>query len=239
MKSVTGTSLQTLTSIGDVTMNEKQLKHTIAILLDDARYLQQIAPNAGTEARIEIAEKVLQQGSEKSESSIRNTPEEKSSNSTDRNIATGNEFIRNLEKLLGYRETKLLFLVPVIRKKVEDILEENGIPKEYMTDAMEYSLELVRITPDLTWLDEYQQQFEKGAETLLSAADKTEQKTELLVFWNTVEAIARSRMFEFNNINHSVIDTHQSSHREGVSMLLALLREQGECPQPTSNDTEQ
>ncbi|EEZ0270611.1 hypothetical protein E9H38_004443, partial [Escherichia coli] len=78
-------------------------------------------------------------------------------------MATGNEFIRNLEKLLGYRETKLLFLVPVIRKKVEDILEENGIPKEYMTDAMEYSLELVRITPDLTWLDEYQQQFEKGA----------------------------------------------------------------------------
>ncbi|HAU9769687.1 TPA: hypothetical protein JFB83_004938 [Escherichia coli] len=57
----------------------------------------------------------------------------------------------------------------------------------------------------------------------LPVADKTEQKTELLVFWNTVEAIARSKMFEFNNINHSGIDTHQSSHREGVSMLLALL----------------
>ncbi|EMM4390479.1 hypothetical protein WAD54_004955, partial [Escherichia coli] len=79
------------------------------------------------------------------------------------------EAVRDLEKLFGYRETKLLFLVPVIRQKVEEILEENGIPKEYMTDAMEYSLELVRITPDLTWLDEYQQQFEKGAETLLSA----------------------------------------------------------------------
>ncbi|EFG4706722.1 hypothetical protein BM922_000628 [Escherichia coli] len=149
------------------------------------------------------------------------------------------EAVRGLEKLFGYRETKLLFLVPVIRQKVEEILEENGIPKEYMTDAMEYSLELVRITPDLTWLDEYQQQFEKGAETLLSAADKTEQKTEPSVFWNTVEAIARSKIFEFNNINHSGRDTNQSSHLEGVSMLLALLREQGECPQSTLNDTEQ
>ncbi|HFP0115934.1 TPA: hypothetical protein ACHKFQ_001600 [Escherichia coli] len=149
------------------------------------------------------------------------------------------EATRDLEELLGNRETKLLFLVPVIRQKVQDILEENGIPKEYMPDAMEYSLELVRITPNLTWLDEYQQQFEKGAGTLLSAADKTEQKTDPSVFWNTVQAIARSKVFEFNNINHSGIDTHQSSHREGVSILLTLLQEQGECPQPTSNDTEQ
>ncbi|ENY7171679.1 hypothetical protein ACF0I0_005407, partial [Escherichia coli] len=37
----------------------------------------------------------------------------------------------------------------------------------------------------------------------LPVADKTEQKTEVLVFWNTVEAIARSTMLEFNNINHS------------------------------------
>ncbi|EHT6385138.1 hypothetical protein KYE50_004151 [Escherichia coli] len=145
------------------------------------------------------------------------------------------EATRDLEELLGNRETKLLFLVPVIRQKVQDILEENGIPKEYMPDAMEYSLELVRITPNLTWLDEYQQQFEKGAGTLLSAADKTDPS----VFWNTVQAIARSKVFEFNNINHSGIDTHQSSHREGVSILLTLLQEQGECPQPTSNDTEQ
>ncbi|EPU8619392.1 hypothetical protein ACVZZ3_005346, partial [Escherichia coli] len=37
----------------------------------------------------------------------------------------------------------------------------------------------------------------------LPVADKTEQKTDVLVFWNTVEAIARSTMLEFNNINHS------------------------------------
>ncbi|EFC7199223.1 hypothetical protein CR327_005217, partial [Escherichia coli] len=73
----------------------------------------------------------------------------------------------------------------------------------------------------------------------LPVADKTEQKTEVLVFWNTVEAIARSTMLEFNNINHSGRDTHQSSHREGFSILLTLLQEQGEYPQPTSNDTEQ
>lgn len=65
------------------------------------------------------------------------------------------------------------------------------------------------------------------------------QKTDPLVFWNTVQAFALSKVFEFNNINHSGIDTHQSSHREGVFMLMALLREQSESPQPTSNDTEQ
>ncbi|EIG1873178.1 hypothetical protein HJ221_004848 [Escherichia coli] len=65
------------------------------------------------------------------------------------------------------------------------------------------------------------------------------QKTDPLVFWNIVQAFALSKVYEFNNINHSGIDTHQSSHREGVSMLLSLLQEQGEYPQPTSNDTEQ
>ncbi|EOK8756244.1 hypothetical protein GQY66_RS07145 [Escherichia coli] len=72
------------------------------------------------------------------------------------------EATRDLEELLGNRETKLLFLVPVIRQKVQDILEENGIPKEYARDAMEYSLELVRINPDLDWLDEHLE-FQKGA----------------------------------------------------------------------------
>ncbi|MEE7200258.1 hypothetical protein Q0S64_15655 [Escherichia coli O2:H6] len=220
-------------------MNETELKHIIALLLEDARQVYRLSPNSATQERIRMAEAALKQESEKSESSIRNIPEEKNSNSTYRNIAACNEFMRDMEKLLGNRETKLLFLVPVIRQKVEETLEENGIPKEYMPDAMEYSLELVRITPDLTCLDEYQQQFEKGAGTLLSVADKTEQKTEPSLFWNTVEAIARSKMFEFNNINHSGRDTHQSSHLEGVSMLLALLREQGECPQSTLNDTEQ
>ncbi|ENB0845592.1 TPA: hypothetical protein P7X50_002510 [Escherichia coli] len=37
-------------------MNETELKHVIALLLEDAKRLQQLEPNAGTEARIRIAE---------------------------------------------------------------------------------------------------------------------------------------------------------------------------------------
>ncbi len=37
-------------------MNEQDLKHVIALLLEDAKRLQQIEPNAGTEARIWSAE---------------------------------------------------------------------------------------------------------------------------------------------------------------------------------------
>ena len=44
--------------------NDEKLKHIIALLLEDAKRLQQLEPNAGTEARIWIAMK-----SHKSESS--------------------------------------------------------------------------------------------------------------------------------------------------------------------------
>ncbi len=37
----------------------KKLKHIIALLLEDAKRLQQLEPNAGTEARIWIAMKSL------------------------------------------------------------------------------------------------------------------------------------------------------------------------------------
>ena len=33
----------------------EELKHVIALLLEDAKHLQQIEPNAGTEARILLA----------------------------------------------------------------------------------------------------------------------------------------------------------------------------------------
>ncbi len=36
-------------------MNETELKHVIALLLEDAKRLQQVEPNAGTEARIWLA----------------------------------------------------------------------------------------------------------------------------------------------------------------------------------------
>ncbi|CAD5779894.1 hypothetical protein [Escherichia coli] len=41
-------------------MNETELKHIIALLLEDAKRLQQLEPNAGTEARIRIAKKVME-----------------------------------------------------------------------------------------------------------------------------------------------------------------------------------
>lgn len=40
-------------------MSEQELKHVIAQLLEDARRLQQVEPNAGTEARIHVAENAL------------------------------------------------------------------------------------------------------------------------------------------------------------------------------------
>ncbi|EBC6126013.1 hypothetical protein C5D91_24650 [Salmonella enterica] len=43
-------------------MNEQDLKHVIALLLEDAKRLQQIEPNAGTEARIRSGEIALESG---------------------------------------------------------------------------------------------------------------------------------------------------------------------------------
>lgn len=42
-------------------MNETELKQVIAMLLEDAKRLQQVEPNAGTEARIAQAQCVLYQ----------------------------------------------------------------------------------------------------------------------------------------------------------------------------------
>lgn len=43
-------------------MDEHELKHVIALLLEDAKRLQQIEPNAGTEARIWIGKDALESG---------------------------------------------------------------------------------------------------------------------------------------------------------------------------------
>lgn len=48
------------------TMNETELRHVIAMLLEDARRLQQIEPNAGTKARIRSAEIALKSGDKES-----------------------------------------------------------------------------------------------------------------------------------------------------------------------------
>lgn len=43
-------------------MDAIKLKHVIALLLEDASEIQQIKPNAGTEARIWLAKEVLHSG---------------------------------------------------------------------------------------------------------------------------------------------------------------------------------
>lgn len=40
-------------------MDEKEFKHVIALLLEDAKHLQELEPNAGTEARIWLAKVIL------------------------------------------------------------------------------------------------------------------------------------------------------------------------------------
>lgn len=41
-------------------MGEAEFKHVIALLLEDARRLQELEPNAGTDARIWLAKNALQ-----------------------------------------------------------------------------------------------------------------------------------------------------------------------------------
>lgn len=45
-------------------MNEAELKHVIALLLEDAKRLVQLEPNAGTKARIWLAKEALESGCE-------------------------------------------------------------------------------------------------------------------------------------------------------------------------------
>ncbi|EMW55077.1 hypothetical protein [Escherichia coli] len=54
--------------------NDEKLKHIIALLLEDAKRLQQLEPNAGTEARIWIAMKSLKcESSDYSKTTIKTT----------------------------------------------------------------------------------------------------------------------------------------------------------------------
>ncbi|EMO4273022.1 hypothetical protein RJV83_005422 [Klebsiella variicola] len=43
-------------------MDEREFKHVIALLLEDVKRLQELAPNAGTEARIWLAKNALDSG---------------------------------------------------------------------------------------------------------------------------------------------------------------------------------
>lgn len=43
-------------------MDEREFKHVIALLLEDAKRLVELEPNAGTEARIWLAKNALDSG---------------------------------------------------------------------------------------------------------------------------------------------------------------------------------
>lgn len=43
-------------------MDSQELKHVIALLLEDSKRLQELEPNAGTEARIWLAKGALESG---------------------------------------------------------------------------------------------------------------------------------------------------------------------------------
>ena len=43
-------------------MDEKEFKYVIALLLEDVKRLQELEPNAGTEARIWLAKNALDSG---------------------------------------------------------------------------------------------------------------------------------------------------------------------------------
>ncbi|WP_242925085.1 hypothetical protein [Klebsiella variicola] len=43
-------------------MDSNELKHVIALLLEDSKRLQELEPNAGTEARIWLAKGALESG---------------------------------------------------------------------------------------------------------------------------------------------------------------------------------
>lgn len=43
-------------------MDEREFRHVIALLLEDAKRLQELEPNAGTEARIWLAKNALESG---------------------------------------------------------------------------------------------------------------------------------------------------------------------------------
>lgn len=46
-------------------MDEKEFKYVIALLLEDVKRLQELEPNAGTEARIWLAKNALDSGDQR------------------------------------------------------------------------------------------------------------------------------------------------------------------------------
>ncbi|HCC8225866.1 TPA: hypothetical protein M2Q56_004387 [Escherichia coli] len=97
-------------------MNETELKHIIALLLEDARQVYRLSPNSATQERIRMAEKALKQESENNISEVsangENEAIEINSNISDGVIASSHKTI-----LMGARHLEV----------ITSELEKNGI----------------------------------------------------------------------------------------------------------------
>lgn len=92
----------------------EELKHVIALLLEDAKRLQQIEPNAGTEARIAIAQTTLaslEAGNQIEKSSLTISPQ----------LHRLHKIISELEKASNDTEAREKFLLEL--KLIEAELE--------------------------------------------------------------------------------------------------------------------
>lgn len=108
-------------------MNETELKHIIALLLEDARQVYRLSPNSATQERIRMAEKALKQESENNISEVsangENEAIEINSNISNGVIASSHKTILMGARLLevitseleknGIKPTPLLFRVCV------------------------------------------------------------------------------------------------------------------------------
>lgn len=111
-------------------MDKTELKHIIALLLEDAKRLQQVEPNAGTEARLGLAQKVLNTVCETSEHCGHVSDKMMSDNKNEMHI----------------RRVKMLQVMPVLDKCISETLEENGIPGAYSLDAVRLLLAVYKAT---------------------------------------------------------------------------------------------
>ncbi|EEW8345094.1 hypothetical protein [Escherichia coli] len=92
-------------------MNETELKHIIALLLEDARQVYQLSPNSSTLGRIRMAEAALIQENENSTSEVsangENEAIEINSNISDSCVAYSHQIIRVSARIMEVMASEL------------------------------------------------------------------------------------------------------------------------------------
>ena len=92
-------------------MNETELKHIIALLLEDARQVYRLSPNSATQERIRIAETALKQdngnGISKFSAASKNEVIEINSNISDSCVAYSHQIIRVSARIMEVMASEL------------------------------------------------------------------------------------------------------------------------------------